>query len=60
MEPEEKEREVVTQGVPLAIAEEISTIEVVEEEEKLEIEIIRNGMSGNLLGQAEGVDHRTS
>ena len=60
MEPEEKEREGVTQGVPLDIAEETSTIEVVEEEVKPEIENIRNGMTGNLLGQAEGADHRMS
>ena len=58
MELEEKEREGVTQGVPLDIAEETSTIEVVEEEVKPEIENTRNGMTGNLLGQAEGADHR--
>ena len=58
MEPEEKEREGVTQGVPLDITEETSTIEVVEEEGKPEIETIRNGMNGNLLVQVEEEDHR--
>ena len=60
MEPEEKEREEVTQEVLLGIVEETSTIEEVEEEVKPEVKNIRNGMTGNLLGQAEGADHRMS
>ena len=44
--------------MPLGIAEETSTIEVVVREVKPETGNIKSGMTGNLLGQAEVADHR--